>query len=331
MATLNTTRWKPDIGSKKRGTRDRSRRYASLPGISYVRAFGSATRHFVNEDGFVIAGNLAFTAIFALFPFLIFLLSLAGFIGQTDAARESIELALQLAPPEVTSALLPAIDQIRNGTTPGLLTFGIVVALWVSSSGIEAARHALDRVYGAEDDQRSFIWLRLQSIALTIFLAGGILLTVFILVAGPLIGDMLEWLAQRQLYNRNLAAIARYGIGLMILLVLVVLLHRLLPMAPLSLRDILPGAILSVAVYAVLAALYSTYLQRLGGYNLTYGSLGGIVLTLFFFYISSVIFIFGAHLNGALRRQHQRVAKRLEALVTPELRDDQPPSVRSHS
>jgi membrane protein len=284
---------------------------AEIPHLSYLRAIGSATRHFLNDDSLIIAGYLAFTGIFALFPFIIFLLSLAGFIGQTEAAQESIVLALDLAPPEVVSALLPAIDQVRAGTTPGLLTFGIIVTLWVSSNGIEAARTALDRVYGTEEYQRNFVVARLQSIALTIVAAISILIAVVLIVAGPLIQDLLEWSAQRRLFNQSVSVIVRYTVGMSIFFALVVATHRLLPAARLRFRDVLPGSLLTVIVWAGAVSAYSWYLGYMGGYNLTYGSLGGIVLTLFFFYISAAIFIFGAQLNGALRRQRIRIARAL--------------------
>jgi membrane protein len=279
---------------------------------SYWEALRDAVAHFFVDDGAVVAGYLAFTAIFALFPFIIFLLALAGFIGETAVAQESIGLAFELVPPEVAAALLPAIEQVRGGKTPGLLTFGIVVALWIASSGLEAARHALDRAYGTHEIPRNFILQRLRSIAYTIVAATAILIATTVMVAGPMIRELLEWLAQRQLFAWNLHALARYGIGMMIFLLLTMFMHMVLPAIRLRPRDVLPGSLLTVAAWALMAFLYSLYLRHGSGYNFTYGSLAGVVLSMFFFYISAALFIFGAQFNGSLRRQRHRILRSRE-------------------
>ncbi len=274
----------------------------STHGARISRALVAAARHLFFGDGLVVAGNLAFTALFAIFPFIIFLLSLAGFIGQGAAAQQSIELALSIMPPEVAAVLRPAVHQVTTGSTPGLATFGILLTLWFASSGLEGVRHALENAYHSHRQPRSFVVARLQSLALVILTAIGLLAAIIAIIGGPFIRDALEWLAQRQLVNHAVYVVARYTFGLLLLLGVTILLHLTLPTARLRLLDVLPGAIVSIVVWGIVAWAYSTYLQTLTRYNLTYGSLSGIVLTLFFFYISAAIFIFGAQFNGALRR-----------------------------
>lgn len=274
--------------------------------IDWARALVSASRHFMLEEGPVIAGYLAFTCVFAIFPFLIFLLSLAGFIGQTQAASESIQIGLDLVPPEVREVLRPTIMQIMSGTTPGLMTVGIAVALWAASSGVEAARHALDKAYGSLANQRNFIVLRLQSIAITIVGSILVLAAVLVLVAAPFIRTALEWANTQSFFYTDLTTFTRFALGLSIMIGVTLAMHLILPAARLKLSDVWPGAVGSVLIWAFSVSLYSFYLHNLARYNLTYGSLGGIVLTLFFFYVSGAIFIFGAQLNGAIRRQRLR-------------------------
>lgn len=132
-------------------------------GGPYVRALWSATRHLLFGSDLIIAGYLAYTALFAFFPFTIFLLALAGFIGQSQAAQQSIDLGLELVPPEVASVLQPAVQQVTSGSTPGLMTFGIVLTLWFASNGLESLRHALDNAYGREGKALNFVMARLQS------------------------------------------------------------------------------------------------------------------------------------------------------------------------
>lgn len=266
------------------------------------RILWATTVDFANSDAMLTSGHLAFAGLLSLFPFTLFLVALAGFIGQTDAAAEAIQIALGLLPLEVREVIVPAIEQIRAGTTPGFLTIGILGALWAASAGIEGMRHALDTCYDSHGARLSFFIQRLQGLVLTIVCAVGGLMAVLLVVAAPFIRHAMEWIAERDLGLPEGFDVARYGLGLAVLLGLCVMLHLLLPAARLRLGEVLPGAVLAVVAWAGVALAYSSYLRYLASYNLTYGSLGGIVLTLFFFYISAAVFIFGAQLNGTLRR-----------------------------
>lgn len=284
------------------GKSRRRKRQWHLGSIHAGRAAWAAVTHFFFGDGLIYSGYIAFTGIFALFPFLIALLALAGLLGQGEAADKSIELAFELAPAEVGTVLRPAVGEVRSQATGGLLTVGFVLAMWFASSGLESLRHALNVAYGA-DDPVHFVLARLQSLLLTAVSAVAIVLAVAILIAGPLLHDIVEWLIERQLFDREAYHLMRLGLGLMIMLGLTVLLHIVLPGVRLRLYEVMPGCLLSVVLWVAAAELYSAYLRELARYSVTYGSLAGIVVTLFFFYISAAVFIFGAQFNGALRRQ----------------------------
>lgn len=269
---------------------------------AFLRALWVALRHLLLEDGLVVAGYVAFAALFALFPFVIVLLSLAGFLGQGDAAQESIGLALDLVPAEVAAVLRPVIAEIRSGAPTGLLGVGILVSLWFASSGMEAIRHVLDRAYGGHGTV-PFLLARLQSLVLVVLVAAAILVAMVALVGVPILRRAVEWATERRLLDQNLYLLLRYGLGLTMLFALTITLHLALPSQQVRFVEVLPGTLLSVALWAIAAELYSAYLASLPtSYSVTYGSLAGIVVTLFFFYISAAIFIFGAQLNGALRQ-----------------------------
>lgn len=295
-------RKEPHVSATKKGNKPDRRTGWRQGGISAGRATWSASSHFFFGDGFVYSGYIAFTGLFALFPFLIALLALAGLLGQGDAADKSIELAFELVPPEVGGVLRPAVGEVRSQATGGLLTLGFVVALWFASSGLESLRHVLNVAYGCADPGH-FVVARLQSILLTAVSAVVIVLVVAMLIAGPILGEILGWLGHPTLFDHQLDQLARLGMGLLIMLGLTIMLHLVLPGVRLRLLDVLPGCALSVMLWLVAVEVYSTYLRSFARYSVTYGSLGGIVLTQFFFYISAAVFIFGAQFNGALRRQ----------------------------
>ncbi len=272
------------------------------------RVLGEAFHDFFFGDSLVLAGNIAFTTLFAAFPFLIFLLTLAGLFGQTEAVRQSIELALELIPPEVASVLRPAVEEVLGEASAGVLTLSFLVSLWFASSGLESLRHAMNHAYQVPEPPH-FLIGRLESILLTILSAIVIVIATVALVGWPVARDVIAWLAERELFERNLYSVVRYGLGIGLFFGLTVTLHLVLPNIDLRLRDVVPGALVAVTVWTLIAIAFSWYLRNFARYSLIYGSLAGIVLTLLFFYISAAIFIFGAQLNSAIRRERLRPAR----------------------
>ncbi len=268
-----------------------------------------AIMHLIDDGGMTYAGHIAFMTLFSLFPFLIFLFTLAAEIGQTDAAREFVNMSLAAMPQEVAGTIRPAIDEVVSTRRTGLMTISIVAALWAVSSGIEALREALNKAYGVEEP-RSIWFCRLQSLAFTIIFTVSIIVVMLVLVIGPVVWSYIQPLLKVPWQWGWFYEALRYIIAIGLLFLVVALLYRWLPSRHLPRRAVLPGAAVTVLLWLILASLFSLYLQNLGRFSVTYGSLGGIVITLMFFYISALIFIFGAEINSARRRAE---AERLRA------------------
>lgn len=283
-----------------------------------LRIFWQALVHLIYDGGMTYAGHIAFMTLFSSFPFLIFLTTLAGEVGQTEAAREFVTMALRALPAEVSAAIEPAVEEVMSTRRTGLMTLSILVSLWATSSGIEALREALNQAYGVEEP-RSIWFCRLQSLAFTVIFSICIILVTVVLVIGPVLWSYIQPLLEVPWEWSPVYAALRYLVAIAVLYLVVALLYRWLPSRHLPPREILPGAAVTVVLWAALATLFSWYLQNLGRFSVTYGSLGGIVVTLMFFYISAMIFIFGAEINSARRRTEaarlraERAAERSEA------------------
>lgn len=285
----------------RRGAPANTLRWAGRRLFQGLRIFWHAIVHLIYDGGMTFAGHIAFMTLFSSFPFLIFLTTLAGELGQTEAARDFITLALGALPDEVGEAILPAIEEVMSSRRTGLMTISIVASLWATSSGIEALREALNIAYGIEEPRP--IWFcRLQSLAFTIIFSICIILVTLVLVVGPVIWSYVEPHLDVPWEWGWFYEAVRYFIAVALLYLVVALLYRWLPSRHLPRREILPGAAVTVVLWVALASLFSLYLQNLGRFSVTYGSLGGIVITLMFFYISAMIFIFGAEINSARRR-----------------------------
>ena len=259
----------------------------------------------MTDEGLVLSGYIAFTAFFSLFPFLIFLAALAGFLGTRDTAHELIEAMFRFMPADVAETLAPAVRQVLGSRQGGLLTFGILATLWFASNGVEALRAGLNRAYRVTEE-RAIWWLRLQSIALVI---GGSLIIFFlslVVILGPLVWRVLGPDIDQLLETRLVFGTARYFVAALLLLGSLLLLHRWLPNTRQAFARVLPGVCATTVLWLLGAGLFSWYVGHLADYAVFYGSLGGVAITLMFFYISAILFIFGAEINAVWREQTGR-------------------------
>jgi membrane protein len=275
------------------------------------RVLWLAAYHFRKDNGFVFAGHIAYMAMFSIFPFLIFMLALAGAVGEGDAMRQTVELGLTFLPPDVAASLRPAIDEVRNSPHAGLMSVSALVTIWTSSSGIETLRHVLNLAYDVADPP-SIIRSRLESMGLTVLAAVVVLASTVLLVIVPLALDVTNLFLRQRFELQNYYDSLRFLLGIGLLLLLLMALYRLLPNVKLRPLEIVPGALLAWSIWVMLHQAYTFYLSHVPSYSITYGSLGGIIITLFFFYISAVLFIFGAEVNSVLKRwRDNRQAGRL--------------------
>jgi membrane protein len=261
-----------------------------------------AIANLVRHEGLELSGYMSFMAILGLFPFLIFVVSIAGFIGQAEGASHFIALALDFLPPEVGRVLGPVIANIIETPRGDLLTFGILFAVWSASSGVEAMRLLLNRCYAVRET-RSFYILRLQSILFVVLGALMIVVTSLVVVLAPVIRGLLIIVHLPALADPQAWVKMRYGVALPTMVAVLMVLHLYLPNRHPRIGEIWPGALLTAFLWLAGAAGFSIYVANLGTYDITYGSLGGIVLSMLFFYVSAVILGFGAEVNAAIMRR----------------------------
>jgi membrane protein len=285
---------------RQRGARITWRDWIKIP-------YEAAWRLVMKDEGLELSGYIAFTAFFSLFPFLIFLAALAGFLGDSETADDFNAAMFEFMPPDVAETLAPAVREVIGSRQGGLLTIGILTTLWFASNGIEALRTGLNRAYGVSEE-RAMWRLRMQSVAFVI--AGGFIIFFLSLAVllGPLIWRVLGPAIDDVLATELVFVSVRYLVATFLLWGALMLLHRWLPNTKQAYSRVLPGVCVSTVLWLVVASLFSWYIGHLADYSAFYGSLGGVAITLFFFYISAIIFIFGAELNAVWRERTGRGA-----------------------
>ncbi len=250
------------------------------------------------HDGIEHAGYLAFLGLLALFPFLVFLVAVIGVLGQGQSGAEFINSLLQVLPADITAAIKPRIIEIVSGPPQGLLTVSILGAIWTASSAVEGIRTVLNRAYHVTTPP-AYWFRRLLSIAQLMLFTSILIIGMLLVITLPLIFHHIEKLVGIELSTeiRQQFGNLLFYITIFMLFVAVSYIYYLLPNIKQRLVSVVPGAALVVILWIGAAYLFTGYLSNFNQVNLIYGSLGGVIAALVFFYICNIIFIFGAELN----------------------------------
>jgi membrane protein len=268
-----------------------------VPGL---RVLVRAVQGYIRHQSANQAGSVAFSAVLAMFPLLLFLSAAASFVGRPGTVAALAGRVIGYAPPVVADALQPVVAQVLGERSRALLAIGVLVTIWTASSGVQAIRTALNRAYGVERGL-SFWGARLKVTLFTILGGVGTVLAFGSVIVLPYIWLVLEktiGVATEALWLRNSV---RYGLAFIVLSVVYAVMYGWLPDIRQRLRTVLPGALVGALMWTAAAAILSYTLRNAGKLALVYGGFAGLVATLVFLYCSAVTLIFGAEINAVLR------------------------------
>ena len=270
--------------------------------LRYVFLVGmDAFYTFLADDGWAIASHIALSTLMALFPFLIVITSLAGFFGSKELADQAADLMLQIWPKQVADSISGQIHDVLTTTRGDALTIGAVLAVYFASNGVESLRVALNRAYAVIEPRRWY-WLRLESIGYTLIAAFSSLAMAFMIVLGPLILEA----ARRHIpliveSNEQFLNFARYSIAIAALIVALFFLHAWLPAGRRGFQQILPGIVFTLVASLVSGIVFGQYLARFANNYVTmYAGLASVIIALVFLYFIAAIFVYGGELNAAI-------------------------------
>jgi membrane protein len=258
---------------------------------------------FLADDGWAIASHIALSALMSLFPFLILVTALAGFLfGSTQLADEVANILLQMWPNEVASPIANEIRRVLLGARSDLLTIGVALAIYFASSGIESLRIGLNRAYGVSEIRAWWV-LRLEAIGYVLIAAVALLVLSFLVVLAPLIfATAVRYvpLLEPLWFMFNFLRIA---VASVVLIVALVIVHKWLPAGRRPLLTIAPGIVATLALWLLAGELFGDYLARFAYTYVTYyAGLASAMVALVFLYVIASIFIWGGELNAAILR-----------------------------
>jgi membrane protein len=266
-----------------------------------LRVAKLAIADFFADDMPTYAAALSYRVLFSIFPFLVFLTTLLGFVGLPQLFDWMREQAGYMLPSQAMELVNTVLSELQ---TPqgGLMSIAIAIAVWSASAAVVETMNALNVAYDVKE--RRPAWKRtLVSILYTLALAILFGITAALMLTGPAV---LGWIGQYVGLDALFVAIwtwVRWPIAAFLLMVVAAIVYYAGPNLKQPFRLISPGAVLAVSVWIVASLAFAFYVQSFADYNKTYGSMGAVIVLLLYFFISAAVMLFGAEVNAVIARE----------------------------
>ncbi len=274
-----------------------------------LRALLEALRRFDAKSGWVFSSHVAMSMMLSLFPFILFVVALGGFLSREfylaaflddpEGLNRLVDLVFGAWPEAIKEPLVSELRRVLEADNSRLMTVGGLLVLYFASNGVDAVREAMTRAYH-DIDHRPFWKTRLLSLGFVVAGAAGLLSAAGIAV----VGAFYTGVANEAVHWRVLDWLSEGGLGRVIIIVMpivaVLAVHAWLPARRHRFRQILPGVALTIAGWVAVGKGFSWYVSVFGSYSATYAGLAGAMAALIFLYLISAILILGAEFNGAL-------------------------------
>lgn len=266
---------------------------------------------FLKDKLMDVAASVTFFGLLALFPFLLFLVTLAGLVLQPSQIEQFIREVAKVAPDDATRIIAQQIRDIHRSQNVGLLTVGFVGAIWSASGGVVSLMDGLNALHHVAEDRRPF-W-KTRGLAILTTIAGGAVVLVAALVgvaAGPIaqaiggpVALAVQWL--------------RLPVAAMLIALVWAALYQVLPDVKQRFRLLSPGSVVAVAGWLAASWGFSFYVTHFGEYNKTYGAIGGAIVMLLWMWISATFLLAGAQINVVAEELAQLAAKKAPPVEGP--------------
>ena len=267
--------------------------------LSWTELAKRTSKEIWADDLLNLAAQQAYYFFFALFPALLTFISIASFFPIENLVGEVVAVLGRFAPPEVLKIISDQITKISQSGHGGVLTFAFLLTIWSSSGAMVSIITTLNTAYDITEGRP--LWkVRLIAMALTLGIAFFILVSIALVLVGPTLGEQLAiklhmgaafkwtwWILQWPV----VFALVATGIGLV---------YYFAPDAKQEWIWITPGSIVATILWVVVSLGLKMYITYVGNFNETYGTLGGIIVLLMWFYLSGLAILTGAELNAEI-------------------------------
>jgi membrane protein len=277
-----------------------------LGGLTVVQLARRVWREFGDDEVGDRAAALAYYFLFALFPALLFLTALLGMLPIPNLMDNLMAYVTRALPPDAASVTEKTLREIVRGARGGLLSIGVLGALWAASNGIASIMTALNAVYDVPE-RRPFWKRKALAVGLTLLFSAFILTALALMVFGPKIGETIaSWVGLGAVF-----ALVWNVVSIPVVVLLssigVAFIYYLAPAVEQKFRWVTPGSALAVVLWLAMSAGLRWYVMHFADYNATYGSLGGAILLMLWLYFSGVALLVGGEVNAVI--EHAAAAR----------------------
>jgi membrane protein len=246
-----------------------------------------------------LAAQLAYYFFLALFPALLFVVAILSFVpveGLMDAINTSIG---RVAPTEVFKIIQEQMGKIAQDKNGGLLTIGMIGTIWSTSSGVNAIIDTLNQAYDIQEGRP--LWkVKLTALGLTVALAVFIVVSFVLVIAGPTMAEKVAAWAHLGPVFEWTWKILQWPLVFALVSLAIAVVYYYAPDAEQQWVWITPGSVLATFLWLLISLGFKFYVTNFGSYNATYGAIGGVIVTMLWFYVSSLALLTGAELNAEI-------------------------------
>lgn len=256
----------------------------------------------IAEDNILgLAAETAYYFFFSLFPFLLFAMPLIGLVADRQAVLRWALGQLSQVVPGGALQLVQGVarEVVFSPNAPGLISIGIVLALWSGSAVFTALIGALNVAFDVRET-RPWWKTRLMALAAVLVSSVLVLLAAAVLLAGPEIVAWIGGLAGLSSAARTAWLVLQYPVAFALLVGLVWLIYTVLPNTRHNKRHALTGALIAAVLWVVVTLLFRLYVTNFGSYNKTYGTIGAVIVLLTWMYLTMLVLLAAGELTSEL-------------------------------
>jgi membrane protein len=251
------------------------------------------------------AAALAYYFLFALFPALLFLTALLGLLPIAGLTDRLMAYVSQAMPGDAASVIQRTLQEIVAGASGGLLSIGVLGALWAGSNGMSSVMSALNAAYDVKETRP---WWKTKALAITLTIGFSvfILSALVLLVFGPKIGELIAGRVGRGALFTRVWNIVSIPVVMTLVTIGVGIVYSLAPAVKQHWRWVTPGSVVAVVLWLAASLALRYYVANFANYNATYGSIGGVILLMLWLYLSGMAILVGAEVNAEIEHAAAR-------------------------
>ena len=253
----------------------------------------------MEDDAFGLAAQLAYYFFLALFPAILCVIAIASFFPLQNFTDEIVTSLGRFAPKEMLTLVQEQMVRLAGGNNSGILSIGLLGAIWSSSAAMVAIINAMNKAYDIEEG-RPWWKVRILAIVLTTGLAIFIVLSFGLILGGPQLAD---WIAARFALGEVFVwswKILQWPIAFALVVTGIGLVYYFAPDAEQDWAWITPGSLVATVLWLLGSLAFRYYVVSFADYQSTYGAVTGVILLLLWFYLSGLVIVLGAEISAEI-------------------------------